>query len=416
MEFMRRPKVLAAVGVLATLLLALLVVTVLYQSGDGSLISDNAALIGALIALGGVFTTQMVTTALDDQRARANSDLEDLRSQETKLQKYLEDMGTLLTDGKLLESQPKDTIRTVARAHTLTLLEAVKDPTRKRILIVFLYEANVLNAHAPILVLRGSNLQGIDLQKAYLAGINLQGTNLQGIDLRNADLTQANLSEVDLREANLSEAILRGANLNRAKLTGANLTGATLTGATLTGADLTATDLSNADLRGLDLWDIASLENAILKHADLKPYITGYSVDNEELTKGMDLGEWERSIAGYKIASTIGHDEISHGHVYLITDLSFANLKGADLENADLRFIRLHETKLQGATLARSDLRGATDSERVVERESYLDKYPPRQPGSFVPNEWLERQACSIEGATMPDGSRMTNSQHRNDS
>jgi hypothetical protein len=83
-EFLRRPKVLAAVGVLATLLLALLVVTILYGTGGVRLISDNAALIGALIALGGVFTTQMVTTSLEDQRARANSDLEDLRSQETK--------------------------------------------------------------------------------------------------------------------------------------------------------------------------------------------------------------------------------------------------------------------------------------------------------------------------------------------
>jgi hypothetical protein len=115
----------------------------------------------------------------------------------------------------------------------------------------------------------------------------------------------------------------------------------------------------------------------------------------------MDKGEWERTIAGTQIARTIGFEEISQGKVYMIADLSFANLKGADLEGADLRFIRLHKTNLQGATLARSDLRGATSSERVIKRETY----DPRERGSLVPNEWLERQAHSIEGATMPDGS-----------
>jgi uncharacterized protein YjbI with pentapeptide repeats len=241
------------------------------------------------------------------------------------------------------------------------------------------------------------NLSEIDLSGANLSEeANLYRANLIGANLEKADLRNADLRNVDLSEANL-----RGADLH-----GANLSGATLTGVTLTGADLSATTLDHADMRGLDLWDIASLENAVLKHANLQPYITGYSTDNEAPTKEMDLGEWERSIAGFRIASIIGDDKISHGHVYLITDLSFTKLKGADLEGADLRFVRLHETDLQDVNLARSDLRGATDSERVIERESYLESYPPRNPGSLVPNEWLEKQARSIEGASMPDGSK----------
>ena len=53
---LRSPTVLAAIGVVATLVLALMVVITLRLTGDASAVSDNAALIGALVALGGVFT------------------------------------------------------------------------------------------------------------------------------------------------------------------------------------------------------------------------------------------------------------------------------------------------------------------------------------------------------------------------
>jgi drug/metabolite transporter (DMT)-like permease len=73
---LRSPAVLAAIGVIATLVLALVVVMALLQTGDANAVSDNAALIGALVALGGVFTAQIVSIALDDRRTHEARALE----------------------------------------------------------------------------------------------------------------------------------------------------------------------------------------------------------------------------------------------------------------------------------------------------------------------------------------------------
>jgi hypothetical protein len=68
---LRSPAVLMTViGVGATLVVTAAVVVVLLLFGSGAkAVSDNAALIGALVALGGVFTTQLVNSALEAQRA-----------------------------------------------------------------------------------------------------------------------------------------------------------------------------------------------------------------------------------------------------------------------------------------------------------------------------------------------------------
>jgi ABC-type multidrug transport system fused ATPase/permease subunit len=66
---LRSPAFLAAIGVIATLVLALAVVITLLQTGGTKAIADNAALIGGLIALGGLFTSQVVNTALRDRQS-----------------------------------------------------------------------------------------------------------------------------------------------------------------------------------------------------------------------------------------------------------------------------------------------------------------------------------------------------------
>ncbi len=86
--------------------------------------------------------------------------------------------------------------------------------------------------------LRGTDLSGVTLKRAYLSGADLKGailiganlhrSNLSGADLRGAnlygaDLREANLEGVDLRGATLSVANLRRANLQHADLYGANL-------------------------------------------------------------------------------------------------------------------------------------------------------------------------------------------------
>jgi hypothetical protein len=131
---LRSPAVLAAIGVIATLVLALLVILVLQLTGDTTAVSDNAAVIGALLALGGVGTAQMVRIALDDRRTQESRDieerrtqesrdLEDQRAHETALQNYFEQVGMLLLERPLRRANPGDNLSTVVRAQTLTVLE-----------------------------------------------------------------------------------------------------------------------------------------------------------------------------------------------------------------------------------------------------------------------------------------------------
>jgi Pentapeptide repeats (8 copies) len=248
-----RPVVLAAIGVSATLILTLVVVTALLVTGPKAL-SDNAALIGALVALGGVFTTQLVNSALEDRRAKEARDIEAARTQEAReleaqrahedaLQKYFEQVGKLLIEQPLYKASPTDTLSVVVRAQTLAVLEGL-DPDRKRILLQFLYESGLISKSKPVVSLRGADLTGANLSVAILIYANLRRTRLVGAalifaflseaDMVAADLSLADLGgSTDLSETNLQEANLRGANLIEADLRGANLQDAKVTDAQL---------------------------------------------------------------------------------------------------------------------------------------------------------------------------------------
>jgi hypothetical protein len=221
---LRGPTVSAAIGVAATLILALLVVLWLWTTGGSKAVSDNAAIIGALLALGGVFSAQLVSIALEAQRTH-----------EAALQNYFEQVGTLLIEQQpLREASSRDNLSTVVRAQTLTVLQGL-DPDRKRTLLQFLYEseliynksvvkdkrkrvvrlrsadlsgASLFMANLPLANLHGTNLRNADLRDAYLRRADLSGANLRGADLRGADLRDANLYRVDLRDANLRNADL----------------------------------------------------------------------------------------------------------------------------------------------------------------------------------------------------------------
>jgi uncharacterized protein YjbI with pentapeptide repeats len=77
--------------------------------------------------------------------------------------------------------------------------------------------------------------------------------------------------------------------------------------------------------------------------------------------------------------------------IYLI----YANLEGAELSGADLRTSNLTGADLTDADLSSADLNGAC---------KYIDDSFTKT--RLVSNEELEQQAASLEGATMPDGSK----------
>jgi hypothetical protein len=210
----RSPVVWFAIGVFVTFALAVGVVLALRSTGDANAVSDNAPLIAAVIALGGVLTTQMVSIAVEDRRARETSKLEDRRSQEahrledqrangTALQKYFEDVGKLLIEQPLRKASPGDNLSTVVRAQTQAVLQGtVKQPLeggRKRILLRFLYESGLIRRDRPVI-----SLAAADLRWAYLEELDLSGAYLSGANLRGANLTTANLRGTDLSDADLS--------------------------------------------------------------------------------------------------------------------------------------------------------------------------------------------------------------------
>jgi len=160
------------------------------------------------------------------------------RAQETALQAYLDKMSELLIDEELHKKADRyDATRVTARARTLAILRQL-DGERKRIVLLFLREARLINnkarcrkgqivAHARLVGLRNADLRNAELREANLISASGgEAVSLEGANLEGADLVDANLERADLREV-----ILKGADLRRVNLNGADLRGADLRGA-----------------------------------------------------------------------------------------------------------------------------------------------------------------------------------------
>jgi uncharacterized protein YjbI with pentapeptide repeats len=151
-------------------------------------------------------------------------------------------------------------------------------------------------------------------------------------------------------------------------LTGADLSGAYLGEANLSGlryADLSGANLFKADLSGANLFK-ANLSEAGLSEADLS---------------GVSLRR---------------------------ANVSWADLRGADLTRANLREANLSEAKLNGANLseaklASTNLRGA-DLSGAFLRDANLRYANLRDAKMSFALEQLKKQAASLKGAVMPDG------------
>ena len=77
-----------------------------------------------------------------------------------------------------------------------------------------------LRSHGWLLdgTLKGANLRGTNLQRAFLLGANLQGADLSLANLQEASLIATNLQGTDLASASLQGAYLSSANLQGANL------------------------------------------------------------------------------------------------------------------------------------------------------------------------------------------------------
>jgi uncharacterized protein YjbI with pentapeptide repeats len=223
------------------------------------------------------------------RRDQTERDIASDNQREVLLRGYFSQLSELLLGNQLRLSDPYSEERYLARAQTMTILPRL-DATRKRSLLLFLYESKLVNTEgvASIVQLKGADLNRVDLHKANLRGVDLSGADLSkadlskadlskadlskarlsGADLRGADLRGADLREADLREAQLSKADLSKANLSEVNLSGANLSSVNLSEANLSGTQLSKANLSGANLSQANLF-CARLSEANLSEANL---------------------------------------------------------------------------------------------------------------------------------------------------
>jgi uncharacterized protein YjbI with pentapeptide repeats len=198
----------------------------------------------------------------EENRAAAQVAADDLRAQEERLQAYLEDMGNLLIDEDLLNSEEDNESRYLARARTLAVLREA-DEDQKRTVVSFLAESGLaggMSGADPVVSLANADLSGADLHVVDY----MEGADLTEADLSNAwvmqELNGASLIRAQLDGADLPEVILRSAYLNDAELSNANLWRADLREADLEDANLEGADLSGANLEGATGVTVEELE------------------------------------------------------------------------------------------------------------------------------------------------------------
>lgn len=149
-------------------------------------------------------------------------------------------------------------------------------------------------------------------------------------------------------------------------LGGADLQGIDLSGATLLRIDLSSVYLNEANLSG------AYLGDANLNRADLSgAYLRGAALGGAYMGSAVLVG-------AMLVRSDLGYANLSSA------DLRGADLSGADLSGANLQHAKLAGAHLGGASIANAELYGAEG----------------------ITKEELERQAKTLEGITMPDGSK----------
>ena len=215
-----------------------------------------------------------------------------------------------------------------------------------------------------IVELPNADLIGEDLAQADFSGGNLLGADLFNASLHHANLRSADLSGADLRFANLTNADLRGARLFAARVLSADLAFADLKDADLSFANLDGAGLFAATLRGADL------RFCVLSDADLRfTELNETKLDEHTLIDSKWKTVWEIVNQG------------AAGRNLQRADLSFSNISEADLRQADLRLADLTaafavQSDFSGANLLNANLRfidlhGARfDTNTVVDAKS----------------------------------------------
>lgn len=188
------------------------------------------------------------------------SDAENIDNQrEAALQSYIDKMSDLLLHEDLRNDQ-KGEVRRVATLQTLIVLPRL-DGKRKGSILLFLYEAGLIEKPDPIVTLGAAGVHGADLRGCDLSGTpgaSLYKSLLSYALFAEADFTGMHLRQVTIEggfwnnvrfiDADLRESELFLVNMREADFTGADLTDAILVAVDLTGAKVTKEQLDKAKM------------------------------------------------------------------------------------------------------------------------------------------------------------------------
>jgi uncharacterized protein YjbI with pentapeptide repeats len=195
-----------------------------------------------------------------EQQRKTELEIAADNQREAALQAYIDKMSELLLHEDLRKSTDDAEARRIATLQTLITLPRL-DRRRKGSVLLFLYEAGLIEQSQPIIMLgaaglHAADLRGCDLSEvpgaslyqgfisyALLEGADFTGMHLQELVVEGGSLYKARFIGADLRDATLFHV-----NMREADLTNADLTGATIVAADLTGAIITDEQLNQAKL------------------------------------------------------------------------------------------------------------------------------------------------------------------------
>jgi uncharacterized protein YjbI with pentapeptide repeats len=179
---------------------------------------------------------------------------------------------------------------------------------------------------------------------------DLTGISLVGCNLKQGKFLNANLQGADLRQTDLSGADLRGVDLSHANLSGANLENACLSRSLLEGTDFTDANLTGARFQ------VARYDSQTQWPSEFNYKSLGA------------IGPYANLNGAFLNTANLRYADLRHANLvggYLSgTDLTGANLEnarlsGATLSHAILVGAYLKNGRLQGADLRHADFRAA---------------------------------------------------------
>ena len=244
----------------------------------------------------------------------------------------------------------------------------------------------------------GMDLRGIDLSELNLSGGIFRQANLTGVNLTNAFLVGADFSEADMSETNLAFADLRSSMLTKTDMTRANLANSKLDGAFIDETIMDNANLKHAEMRNISAkgasffeadfshatlsdaqcqasdFSIATLINTDFSGADLtdasfeKVKSRGINFNNANLSGfrasgGSDFcqGNFRNISAPYSIWEDAVLDQADFSFAYMEgANFASASLKKAVFYGTDLRFARLSKAILNQAKCIHMNLFQAT--------------------------------------------------------